>query len=269
MTDASRPDSAQSSVPAADRGAAKRIWWTAEILEAVPETPRVKSLSLRVPGWPGHRPGQHVVVRLTAEDGYQAQRSYSLASAPEPDLPRRETIQLTIERLEDGEVSPYLTEVARPGDRIELHGPIGGHFTWTVENGGPLVLVAGGSGIVPLMSMLRHRARAESPVAACLVYSSRSQDEIIYREELERLARAGNGFRLVQTLTRSQPPGWTGFRRRIDREMLAALVPSPDSRPLCYVCGPSAMVETVATALVDLGHDPQRVKTERFGPSGS
>jgi ferredoxin-NADP reductase len=246
----------------------RRVWWTAEVLEIFPETPRVKTVRLRVPGWPGHRPGQHAVVRLTAEDGYQAQRSYSLASAPEAELPAREMLELTIERLEDGEVSPYLTEELRPGDRVELRGPIGGHFTWTVADGGPVILVAGGSGVVPLMSMLRHRARSKTLVPVCLVYSSRSYEEIIYREELERLSRAGDGFWLVHTLTRSQPPGWTGFRRRIDREMLAAVTPAPATRPLAFVCGPSEMVETVARALVELGHEPERVKTERFGATG-
>lgn len=244
-------------------------WRVAEVLEIIPETPRVTSLLLRVPGWPGHRPGQHVDVRLTAEDGYQAERSYSLASAPESELSKRETIQLTIERLGDGEVSPYLTEGLRPGDRIELRGPIGGYFTWAVEDGGPLVLVAGGSGIVPLMSMLRHRAHRRSAVPACLVYSSRNYDEIIYRRELKRMEAAGDGLEVVHTLTRGAPSGWTGLHRRIDREMLAAVTPAPEARPHCYVCGPTEMVETVANAFVDLGHDPGRVRTERFGPTSS
>lgn len=249
---------------------APRIAWrVAEVLAILPETHRAKSLLLRVPGWPGHRPGQHVDVRLTAEDGYQTERSYSLASAPEPEMPDRETIQLTIERLGHGEVSPYLTEEVRPGDRIELRGPVGGYFTWTGEDGGPLVLVAGGSGLVPLMSMLRHRARLPEKAPAWLLYSSRTYQEILYREELERLAAAGDGLRVIHTLTRGAPAGWRGFRRRIDREMLAELTPPNSLRPLCYVCGPTAMVEAVANSLVDLGHDPSRVKTERFGPTGN
>ena len=245
------------------------LWCAAEVLEVRPETPRVITLRLRVPGWPGHRPGQHVDVRLTAEDGYRAERSYSLASAPQSDLAAREFIELTIERLEEGEVSPYLADVLRPGDRIELRGPIGGHFTWTTKDGGPLVLIAGGSGIVPLMSMLRHRAQAASRVPAHLLFSSRSFEEIIYREELDRMAAADPALRLVHTLTRSQPPAWPGFRRRIDHEMLAAVTPPPESHPLCYICGPTELVESVSGALVDLAHDPARIKTERFGPTGS
>ncbi len=249
--------------------AARIVWRVAEVLDISSETHRAKSLLLRVPGWPGHRPGQHVDVRLTAEDGYQTERSYSLASAPEMELPGREIIQLTIERLGEGEVSPYLTEVLQPGDRIELRGPVGGYFTWTEEDGGPLVLVAGGTGLVPLMSMLRHRARHAEKVPAWLLYSSRTHEEILYREELERLETAGDGLRVVHTLTRGAPAGWQGYHRRIDREILAEVMPAPDLRPLCYVCGPTEMVEAVANALVDLGHDPSRVKTERFGPTGS
>lgn len=259
MTDAPQPQ--RLSIPI--------LWRAADVLEVRRETPRVSTLLLRVPGWPGHRPGQHVDVRLTAEDGYQAERSYSIASAPESDLPARERIELTVERLEEGEVSPYLCDALRRGDRLELRGPIGGHFTWTVKDGGPLVLVAGGTGIVPLMSMLRHRARAASDVSARLLFSSRSFEEIIYREELGRMAEAGPGLRVVHTLTRSQPRDWTGFRRRIDRDMLAAVAPPPESRPHCYVCGPDEMVESASRALVELGHDPARVKTERFGPTGA
>lgn len=244
------------------------LWRAAEVLEIRSETTRVKGLRLRVPGWPGHQPGQHVDVRLTAEDGYQAERSYSLASAPGTELPGREMIELTIERLGEGEVSPYLTEEVRPGDRIELRGPIGGYFTWTVADGGPLVLVAGGTGVVPLMSMLRHRAQRKSKVPAWLLYSSRDFDDIIYREELDRLGTAGDGLSVVHTLTRGAPAGWSGFERRIDREMIEAVAPAAEERPLCYVCGPTEMVEAVSNALVDLGHDPGRVKTERFGPSG-
>lgn len=238
-------------------------WRPAEVIETIVETPRTKSVVLRLPDWPGHLPGQHVDVRLAADDGYHTRGSYSIASPPE-----QETLVLTIERLEEGEVSPYLADELRPGDRIELRGPIGGHFVWTVEAGGPLLLLAGGSGIVPLMAMLRHRAASGSRVPACLVYSSRHYEEIIYREEIGRLAQSGDGLRVLQTLTRSQPPGWSGYRRRIDREMLEATAPTPQERPLVFICGPEAMVEAVATTVVDLGHDPARVKTERFGPAG-
>ncbi len=235
----------------------------AEVVETVAETPRTKSLLLDIPGWAGHRAGQHVDVRLTAEDGYQAQRSYSIASPPED--PR---LALTVERLEDGEISPYLTDELRPGDRLELRGPIGGYFTWEARDGGPLLLVAGGSGIVPLMAMLRHRAAAGAAVPTHLLFSSRAYDEIIYRAELDRLAAADGTLRVVHTLTRTQPPGWTGYRRRIDSDMLAEVAPPPAERPRAFICGPTPLVEGVAAALVELGHDAARVKTERFGPSG-
>jgi ferredoxin-NADP reductase len=258
-----------TDAPLQTRASNRILWRVADVLEVRRETARVVSLQLRVPGWAGHRPGQHVDVRLTAEDGYRAERSYSVASPPESDLPARERIELTIERMEEGEVSPYLSDQLRPGDRLELRGPIGGYFTWTVRDGGPLVLVGGGSGIVPLMSMLRHRSRAASGVPAHLLYSSRNFEEIIYREELDRMAAADPALRIVHTLTRSQPRDWAGFQRRIDSDMLAAVAPPPESQPHCYVCGPAEMVESVAKALVDLGHDPARVKTERFGPTGA
>jgi ferredoxin-NADP reductase len=238
-------------------------WRLATLVETVPETARATSLVLDVPGWEGHRPGQHVDVRLTAEDGYQAQRSYSIASPPE--APR---LTLTVERLPDGEVSPYLVDELRPGDRLELRGPIGGYFVWEVPLGGPLLLVAGGSGIVPLMAMLRHRAAAGSAAPCRLLYSSRTYEEIIYRADLERLAAAGGGPEVFHTLTRSQPPGWTGYRRRLDRERLAEVAWPPAARPQVFVCGPTGLVEAAAAALVDLGHEPGRVKTERFGPTG-
>lgn len=244
------------------------IWRQAEVLEIFPETPRVKSLFLRVAGWRGHEPGQHIDLRLIAQSGFAAERSYSLASAPRPDLPQREIIQLTIERLGDGELSPYLAERLRPGDRVEIRGPIGDSFIWTERNRQPLILVAGGTGIAPIMAMLRHRARQQSRIPAWLLDSSRSYDDIVYREELDRLQAAGDGLRIFHTLTRSQPAGWQGFRRRIDRDMLREVMPRPESGPLAYVCGPTRMVETVATALKDLGHDPERVKTEGFGPTG-
>ena len=238
-------------------------WQLGRVVDIVDETPRCRSLLLDVPGWAGHTAGQHIDVRLTAEDGYQVQRSYSIASPPEVSQ-----ITLTVERLDDGEVSPYLTGVLQEGDQLELRGPIGGYFTWQVAAGGPLLLIAGGSGVVSLMAMLRHRAAQHSTVPARLLSSSRAFDEIIYRQELEQLAEADPTLMVTHTLTRQQPPDWTGYRRRIDRAMLAELAWVPDEQPQAFVCGPTALVETVASVLVELGHAAQRVKTERFGPSG-
>jgi ferredoxin-NADP reductase len=238
-------------------------WQYGRVVEIVDETPRTKSLLLDVPDWPGHKAGQHVDIRLTAEDGYQAQRSYSIASPPEDPH-----VVLTVERLDDGEVSPYLTDGLAVGDRLELRGPIGGYFTWWVADGGPLLLVAGGSGIVPLMAMLRHRAAQGNTVPTRLLFSSRDFDDIIYRRELDQLAADDATLRVTHTLTRRQPSGWSGYRRRIDRAMLAEVAWPPAEQPLVFVCGPTALVETVASALVELGHEPQRVKTERFGASG-
>jgi ferredoxin-NADP reductase len=245
-------------------------WRLATVLDVVPETPRTRTLVLDVPGWPGHRAGQHVDVRLTAEDGYQAERSYSIASAPE-----ETRLSLTVEQLEDGEVSPYLSEELRAGDTLELRGPIGGYFVWDVSLGGPLFLVAGGSGIVPLMAMLRHRnAVIGSPeaqrhgVPARLLYSSRGWDEVIYRDELARLVKADTSLEVRHTLTREQPEGWNGFKRRIDRAMLEEVAWPPREKPQVFVCGPTPLVESVAQALVELGHEPARIKTERFGPTG-
>jgi ferredoxin-NADP reductase len=245
------------------------VWRLGTVVDVRIETPRTRTLVLDVPGWPGHRAGQHVDVRLTAEDGYQAQRSYSIASAPED-----AGITLTVDRLDHGEVSPYLTDVLRKGDRLELRGPIGGYFVWDAALGGPLLLVAGGSGIVPLMSMLRHRVAviktidARRDVPARLLYSSRGWDEMIYRDAIARLGDEDSTLEVAFTFTREPPQGWTGFRRRIDRMMLAEVVWPPSERPHVFVCGPTALVETAATALVELGHDPALVKTERFGPTG-
>jgi len=245
----------------------RRIEWrAATVREVIQETPHAKTLVMDVPGWPGHTAGQHVDVRLTAEDGYQAQRSYSIASAPS-----RSSLAITIERLDDGEVSPYLTDALGVGDRVELRGPIGGYFVWEPAMGGPLFLVAGGSGIVPLMAMLRTRATSaaavRAPAPATLLYSSRSWEDVIYRDEVMTLA-GDPGVKVFQTLTRSQPPGWTGFTRRIDADMLAEVAPAASLRPHIYICGPTALVETVAQMLVELGHEPARVRTERFGPTG-
>jgi ferredoxin-NADP reductase len=241
------------------------------VVSVTSETSRTRTVLFDVPGWPGHRAGQHVDVRLTADDGYQTERSYSIASAP--DDPR---LALTVERLDDGEVSPYLTGELRAGDQIELRGPIGGYFVWDIETGGPLFLVAGGSGIVPLMAMIRHRnaALAGRPETALslrtrLLYSSRNWDEIIYRDELARLSAEDPTLDVVHTLTRLAPDGWSGFRRRIDKEMLAETAWPVRENPRVFVCGPTPLVESVAGTLVELAHNPALVKTERFGPTGS
>src|ERR687894_277772 len=241
----------------------KLAWRIGEVVETSPDTPRTKSLFLEVPCWEGHRAGQHVDVKLTAEDGYQAQRSYSIASAPEDGR-----VELLIERLDDGEVSPYLTDALRAGDGLELRGPIGGWFAWDTSEGGPLLLVAGGSGIAPLAAMIRHRRATKSVVPVCLLYSSRSREEAFFREELEEYAAGDGSLEVVQTFTRSAPPGWKGFDRRIDGAMLAEVAFPPEARPLTFVCGPTPLVESATTALVELGHDPARIKTERFGPTG-
>jgi ferredoxin-NADP reductase len=233
-------------------------WRLATVAEVAEETPTARTLVLDLPGWPGHVAGQHVDVRLTAEDGYQAQRSYSIASAPED-----ERIALTVERLDDGEVSPYLAGEVRAGDQFEVRGPVGGHFTWRVEDGGPLLLVGGGSGVVPLMAMLRHHAAHASTVDARLLVSARGWDDVLYRDELERLI-----VPVHYTLTRSRPPGWTGFDRRVDAEMLTAVGPPPHERPRVFVCGPTAFVERAADLLVELGHEPAAIHAERFGPTG-
>jgi ferredoxin-NADP reductase len=226
----------------------------------VDETPRVRTIVLDVLDWEGHRAGQHLDVRLTAEDGYQAEREYSIASAP------GEPVAITVERLEDGEVSPYLTEELRSGDGIEIRGPVGGYFVWSPEDGGPLLLVAGGSGVVPLRAMLRHRQQTGSDVAVRLLYSARTLDDVIYRDEL---GGAADGVEIAYTLTRSQPPDWTGYSRRVDRELLSEVAwPAADDAH-AFVCGPTSFVEAVAGGLVELGYPPRRVKTERFGATGS
>jgi ferredoxin-NADP reductase len=208
-----------------------------------------------------------VDVRLTAEDGYEVQRSYSIASAPED-----KRLMLTIERIEDGEVSPYLTEELRIGDKIELRGPIGGYFVWNARdaknNDSPLFLIAGGSGIVPLMAMIRHRANSASKVPTRLLYSSRSFEDVIYREELNHLSASDSSLRVFHTITRQQPENWTGYRRRIDEAMLAETAFHSSQKPLAFACGPTALVEAVATYLLELGYESERIKTERFGPTG-
>ena len=237
-------------------------WRVATVAEVVDETPHARTLVLDVAGWPGHVAGQHADVRLTAQDGYQAERSYSIASAPED-----ATVSLTVERIDDGEVSPYLAGEVRAGDEFELRGPIGGHFTWRAQQGGPLLLVAGGSGMVPLMAMLRHRAAAKSTAAAIVLVSSRTVQDILYRSELERLAR-GDGLTVHHTLTRGAPEGWDGFDRRVDAAMLSAGAPAPSAAPRRFVCGPTPFVVAVADLLVGLGHQPASIHAERFGPTG-
>ena len=240
-------------------------WQLATVTAIRDETPTVSSFTLNLPSWSGHRPGQHVDLRLTAEDGYSVERSYSIASPPE----RADEIEITVERIDDGEVSPFLHDVVVVGDRVELRGPIGGYFVWEATLGGPLLLVAGGSGVVPLMAMLRHRSRAGSQVATRLLFSSRHFEEIIYREELDDLAANDGGLEVIHTLTRSQPSGWSGFGRRIDERMLTEVLEPLGISARAYLCGPTSLVETAANALVRLGLPPDRVRTERFGPSGT
>ena len=226
----------------------------------MPETASVRTLHLDVPNWPGHRAGQHKDVRLTAEDGYQAERSYSIASAPGNGL------AITVERLENGEVSPYLVDVARDGDRVEVRGPIGGYFVWDGDEPEPVLLVGGGSGVVPLMAMARQRARVGSTTPMKLLLSSRTIDDVIYREELDALE--GNGFEVVHTLTRSQPPGWTGYSRRIDPDLLAEVAWPASESPRVYVCGSTRFVDAAADGLLQIGYNARWIRTERFGATG-
>ena len=236
-------------------------WQTATVGPITDETPKVRTLRLEVPDWPGHRAGQHVDIRLTADDGYQAERAYSIASAP------GEPLAITVERLDDGEVSPYLTEEARTGDQLEVRGPIGGYFVWEPgsDAGGPLLLAAGGSGVVPLRAILRERSRTGSSVPARLLYSSRSWEDVIYSSEL---GMPPDGVEVTYTLTRTQPPMWQGYARRVDNQMLAEVAWPASEQPLAYVCGPTSFVESVAAGLVGLGYPAGRVKTERFGATG-
>ena len=237
-------------------------WRLAEVAEIVPETARAATLVFEVDGWPGHRAGQHVDVRLTAEDGYQAQRSYSIASAPgEPH------VRLTVERLDDGEVSPYLVGELRPGDRIEIRGPVGGYFVWEPGGGEPVLLVAGGSGVVPLAAMLRRRIETGDRTPMKLLYSSRAPEDVIYAAELDRLDWL-DGVDVIHTFTRSQPDGWSGYVRRIDEAMLAAVTWPASQGARAFVCGPTRLVESVADGLLAVGYGPAAVRTERFGPTG-
>jgi ferredoxin-NADP reductase len=237
-------------------------WQIGEVVEIIHETPRTASLVLDLPDWQGHAAGQHVDVRLTAEDGYQAQRSYSIASAPEDSR-----VAITVERLEDGEVSPYLVGELRAGDKIEVRGPIGGFFVWHAGDKRPLLLIAGGSGIVPLMAMLRHRARSGDQKPARLLYSSRTFEDVIYREELDGLSSA-SGVSVYHTLTRATPAGWMGYARRIDRSMMEEVAWPASEVTSTFICGPTPLVESAGGLLVDIGYDPASIKTERFGATG-
>ena len=235
-----------------------RLTWLAATVAAIrEETPRVRTLELGVEGWNGHRAGQHLDVRLTAEDGYQAQRSYSIGSAP------GDPLEITVERLEDGEVSPYLVDDVQDGDVFEVRGPIGGYFVWDGDEPEPVLLVAGGSGVVPLMAMARQRGRVGGEAPMRLLYSSRTWGDVIYREELETL-----GIEVVHTLTRQQPPGWTGYARRIDDELLREVAFPAAEAPRVYVCGSTRFVDAAADGLVRLGYDPRSIRTERFGATG-
>jgi ferredoxin-NADP reductase len=239
------------------------LWRTVEVVEIRRETERARTIRVRVPEWPGHDPGQHVDVRLTAEDGYQAQRSYSIASPPEEPM-----LALTVERIADGEVSPFLVDEVRVGDTFEIRGPIGGHFRWHARDGGPLLLVAGGSGVVPLMAMLRHRTAARADVAARLVYSARTLPDVFYPAELEAMRDRDNRADVEITLTRSAPARWQGATRRVDRALLDRGAVAPSTHPRIYVCGPASFVERAADLLIEIGHPSERIHTERFGPTG-
>lgn len=239
-------------------------WQIATVRDIIPETTNVKTFRLALPAWTRHRPGQHYDVRLTAEDGYQAQRSYSIASSPELDG----EIDLTVERIEDGEVSTYMHDVLVPGDRIEVRGPIGGYFVWEANMVEPLLLVCGGSGVVPLMSMLRHRIDAGAQNPTRLLYSSRSFGNIIYYSELEKIGEGNGDLKIYHTLTRSQPGGWHGYARRIDEAMLKEVAGPLGASVQAYICGPTLLVESAANTLVKIGIKPTQIRTERFGPTG-
>jgi ferredoxin-NADP reductase len=255
----------KSATEVYDKGPAMRQaldWQIATVKAIRPETRSVKTFTLIMPDWTPHRAGQHYDIRLTAEDGYQAQRSYSIASEPE----RSGEIDLTVEKIDTGEVSPYLHDVLVPGDQIEVRGPIGGYFVWEASRPEPLLLIGGGSGIVPLMSMLRHRAAAGARRPARLLYSSRTFDDIIYYRELEQLKERKNGLDVFHTLTRTQPPGWRGYARRIDPKMLREVVEPLGGAVQAFICGPTLLVESAADGLVQQGLPPAQIRTERFGP---
>jgi ferredoxin-NADP reductase len=239
-------------------------WQVASITNIKPETNTVKTFTLKLPAWMRHRAGQHYDIRLTAEDGYQAQRSYSIASEPE----RAGEVDITVERIEDGEVSTYLHDVVVAGDRIEVRGPIGGYFVWEAATTDPLLLIAGGSGVVPLMSMIRHRAAAGATNPTTLLYSSRSFEDIIYSSELDQSSKSNSGLQIFHTLTRSQPAGWRGYARRIDEKILKEVAGPLGESVQVFICGPTLMVESAANVLVRIGLNSDQIRTERFGPTG-
>jgi len=239
-------------------------WQIASVKDIKSETAEVKSFTLTLPAWMRHRAGQHYDIRLTAEDGYQAQRSYSIASEPE----REGEIDLTVERINDGEVSTYMHDVLIPGDRLEVRGPIGGYFVWEATMSEPLLLIAGGSGVVPLMSMIRHRAAAGARNPTSLLYSSRGLEDIIYYNELEKLRAVNHGLQVFHTLTRSQPSGWKGYARRIDAEILKEVAQPLGRSVQVFICGPTLLVESVSNTLVKIGINSNQIRTERFGPTG-
>jgi ferredoxin-NADP reductase len=242
----------------------RRLGWQTVSVESIEPLSRcAKLLRVRAADWPGHLPGQHVDLRLTAADGYQAQRNYSIASAP-----HAPGLSLAVDYVAGGEVSPYLTTEVRVGDTFELRGPIGGYFVWEAAAGGPLYLCAGGSGIAPLMAVLEHRERFAGGLPTTLLYGVRSREDAMFAERIDALARADSTLQVVWTYTRAAPLGWQGYTRRIDAAMLRATAPPPVARPLIYVCGPTSFVESVATTLVELGYEPNSIRTERFGPSG-
>jgi ferredoxin-NADP reductase len=244
------------------RLSAPLTWQVAQVAETRQETRRVRTIALQLENWSGHRAGQHVDVRLTAEDGYQAQRSYSIASGPE------DGVELTVERLDDGEVSPYLVDELRARDGLELRGPIGGYFVWEAHDARPVLLVAGGSGVVPMRAMIRHRIATGSRVPMRLLYSSRTIDDVIYRAELDDIGARGDGIEIVHTLTRAQPEGWTGYARRIDPDLIRDVAWPASDKPSVFVCGATSFVEAIAEGLVGLGYDPLTIKTERYGGTG-
>jgi ferredoxin-NADP reductase len=239
-------------------------WRAAQVVAVRDESASARTLVLDVPSWPGHLPGQHVDVRLTAADGYSTQRSYSVASAPDGSR-----VELTVQRLDDGEVSPYLTQLLRPGDLVELRGPIGGWFVWRPGDTDPVLLLAGGSGVVPLMAMVRARVATASPTPMRLLYSTRTPETVLYGDELRRLAERDPQLNVALVYTRRAPAGWSGPVGRLDAAQLATLAWPPAAAPACFVCGPTGFVEAVADLLIDQGYAPGRIKTERFGPSGS
>ena len=233
-------------------------WLVATLIDKRIETASASTLVFEVDGWPGHKPGQHVDVRLTAEDGYSAQRSYSMATPAHGN-----TVVLTIQTVDDGEVSPYLTGVLEIGEQIELRGPVGGWFVWDSSDRAPVLMIAGGSGIVPLMAMIRTRVQAERKTPFRLVYSVRSEAELMYAAELRALS---GGIEVSVRYTRQAPEGYRGRLGRLTDTDIAEAGWPPDFAPKCFVCGPTRFVETVADILVSAGHLPPRIKTERFGP---